>query len=663
MTSEAIVNILLVDDSRNNLLALEAMLESLGHNLVKATSGEEALRSMLTQDFAVIILDVKMPGMDGFALAKLIRQRPTSQHTPIIFVTGNYRNSSDLERGYSLGAVDYLFKPIIPEILLSKVAVFVSLFQKNAQSQLQAEQLKIANEKLEAEIAKRKLAQSALRQANQELEIKVQERTGELAQLNESLKAEIIERKFADERLKIALQNSPTVVFNQDTDLRYTWIYNPPPGLSIEQIVGKLDAEIFSLEDAQRLTAIKRSVLITGKGKREETFLSIAGEIHYYDLTVEPLRNESGEIVGITSAAIDITELRAREIKLRAIFENALEAITIMDDHATYVESNPAACEMFGLPLTELLGKRMADFMEHSFDFELTWRNFQQQGQAMFEVRLLRPDGTVRIVESACKANFLTGRHLSILRDITERKQAEETQLALEAEKELRRLQLRFFTMASHEFRTPLSSIIGSAQLLKSCLPGGTPEKRLRNIQRIEVAAQKLTQLLESLLTINRAETGKLDFHPSQIDLEKICIELVEEMQVKYSSNYQINFVRKGKYPKRCLDEKLLRYILSNLLLNAIKYSPQGSSINFDLYCEKSETVFKIKDEGIGIYPEDQEHLFELFHRGVNVENIPGTGLGLSVVKKCLDLQGGTISVASEVGVGTTVTVTIPKNY
>ena len=523
-------------------------------------------------------------------------------------------------------------------------------------------QLKINNKKLETEINKRKFAEESLRQANQELERKVRERTDELAKINESLSAEISERKLAEEALRIALQNSPTVVFNQDTDLRYTWIYNPVSERSVDEILGKLDTEIFSLEDAKRLTAIKRRVLTTGVGTREETFLTLGSEVRYYDLTVEPLRNETGELVGITSAAIDITELRVREMKLRAIFENALDAIAIMDDNATYLEANPAACEIFGLPLTELLGKRMADFMEPSFNFELTWRNFQQQGQAMLEVRLLRPDGAVKIVESACKANVLAGRHLSILRDITERKQAEETQLALEAEKELRRLQLRFFSMASHEFRTPLSTIIGSAQLLKSCALVGTEEKRFRNIDRIEVAAKKLTQLLDDLLTINRAETGKLDFNPNQIDLEKICIELVEELQEKHGSKYQITFVSQGQYPRCYLDEKLLRYILSNLLSNAIKYSPEGGNIHLFLTCGQLETVFQIQDEGIGIHPEDQQHLFELFHRGKNVENLAGTGLGLSVVKKCLDLQGGTISVESEVGVGTTVTVTIPKN-
>lgn len=244
--------------------------------------------------------------------------------------------------------------------------------------------------------------------------------------------------------------------------------------------------------------------------------------------------------------------------------------------------------------------------------------------------------------------------------DITEQKRAEEIGRALEAEKELRKRQLRFFSMTSHEFRTPLSTILGSAQLLKSCAQAWPEEKRLRNIHRIETAAKNMTQLLDDLLTINRAESGKLEFNPHPIDLEQFCHRLVEELQLNVNSKNQITFVTQGQCPKVSLDEKLLRSILINLLSNAIKYSPQGGEVHLALMCEREEAVFQIQDSGIGIPKEDQEHLFELFYRGKNIENISGTGLGLSVVKKCLELQGGKIYLDSEVGVGTTVTITIP---
>src|SRR5512140_1280132 len=134
-------NILRVDDQVNNLIALEAMLEDLGENLVRAESGTETLRRLLEQDFAVILLDVQMPGLDGFETARLIRERERSRQIPIIFVTALSRNESNMFRGYSIGAVDYLFKPIVPEVLRSKVSFFVELHRKNQELKQQAAEL------------------------------------------------------------------------------------------------------------------------------------------------------------------------------------------------------------------------------------------------------------------------------------------------------------------------------------------------------------------------------------------------------------------------------------------------------------------------------------------------------------------------------------------
>lgn len=204
MQPESKVNVLIVDDHPENLLALEAILENLGQNLVRATSGMEALRCLLNQDFAVILLDVQMPGMNGFETAALIRERERSRYTPIIFLTAINRSDTHVSRGYSLGAVDYLFKPIEPEILISKVAAFVSLFQKTQQVKRQAQLLKSTNIELETEIKSRQHAEELLRHAHDQLEIKVQERTAELARANELLKAEIAERVKTEEALQKA---------------------------------------------------------------------------------------------------------------------------------------------------------------------------------------------------------------------------------------------------------------------------------------------------------------------------------------------------------------------------------------------------------------------------------------------------------------------------
>jgi signal transduction histidine kinase len=199
MQVQEATSILLVDDRPENLLALEAILSPLGHQLVKATSGAEALKRLLHQDFAVILLDVHMPRMDGFETAELIRGRERSHDTPIIFLTAVSTSDVHVFRGYSVGAVDYLLKPFVPEILVSKVMVLVDLHKKTSKIQRQAEQLESTITALEREVAERKRTEEALRQAHDELEQRVRDRTAGLAVANQALRAEIAERQRVEE--------------------------------------------------------------------------------------------------------------------------------------------------------------------------------------------------------------------------------------------------------------------------------------------------------------------------------------------------------------------------------------------------------------------------------------------------------------------------------
>lgn len=244
---------------------------------------------------------------------------------------------------------------------------------------------------------------------------------------------------------------------------------------------------------------------------------------------------------------------------------------------------------------------------------------------------------------------------------IREGKQVEnEMRLALQEEKELSELKSRFISMVSHEFRTPLTVIRTSAELLERYSHIATEEKRQQYFQRIRAAVRNMSHLMEDVLTIGKAEAGKLQFNPTALNLEQFCYDLIEEMKLGTGSDYKFVFACQGLCSAAYLDPKLLRSILSNLLSNAVKYSPQGSIIEFRLVCTQDIVRFSIEDHGIGIPLEDQPYLFELFHRAKNVANIRGTGLGLAIVKQSVDLHQGQINFASREGIGTTFHVQLP---
>jgi PAS domain S-box-containing protein len=248
--------------------------------------------------------------------------------------------------------------------------------------------------------------------------------------------------------------------------------------------------------------------------------------------------------------------------------------------------------------------------------------------------------------------------------DITERKRAEiEIRKALQQEKELNELKSRFVAMTSHEFRTPLSTILSSAELLEYYGQGWPEERKKRHLHQIQSAIKHMAQLLDDVLMLGKSEVRKLEFTAEPISLDAFCLDIIEEAKLNLDSHHKIKFARKGNCVNTMFDEKILRQIFNNLLSNAIKYSPKGGTVLFSLSCKDNQAIFHIKDEGIGIPLEDQRLLFEPFHRGGNVENISGTGLGLTIVKNSVELYGGSLTFKSEPGKGTTFTVTLPIHH
>ena len=235
-------------------------------------------------------------------------------------------------------------------------------------------------------------------------------------------------------------------------------------------------------------------------------------------------------------------------------------------------------------------------------------------------------------------------------------------QQALEKEKQLNELKSQFVSMVSHEFRNPLTTLLVTLDILEK--PSLIPyEKQLTYIQRARTAIEDMNQLITDVLVVGEVEREQFQCQSEPVDIVWFCSSLVEDLkcrpQTKHNLVLTVRGCNKTEHPFYELDLKLLQHILTNLLENAMKYSPAGSQVTFELWCKPDYIQFQIQDQGIGLTKQDQENLFTPFHRGSNVGKIKGTGLGLSIVKKCVDAHRGKISVESEVGVGTLFTVTL----
>jgi PAS domain S-box-containing protein len=264
-----------------------------------------------------------------------------------------------------------------------------------------------------------------------------------------------------------------------------------------------------------------------------------------------------------------------------------------------------------------------------------------------------------RVVERADDGSAL--RVLGTNVDITQRKRAEVELLAsLQREKELSEMKSKFVSIASHELRTPLATILSSAELLEHYSESLSAEDRLKMLHGIQGGVKRMNAMIEDVLIIGKAEAGALQYDPKPVDLRDLCRKVVEELRGGVAKQHVIHFEHPFERESLNLDEKLLRHILTNLLSNAVKYSPVGSTVSLLLAERDGQALIEVGDQGIGIPLEDQARLFESFHRASNVGSRQGTGLGLVIVKKAVELHGGTISIESKIDAGTRITVRLP---
>jgi signal transduction histidine kinase len=237
-----------------------------------------------------------------------------------------------------------------------------------------------------------------------------------------------------------------------------------------------------------------------------------------------------------------------------------------------------------------------------------------------------------------------------------------ETELlaAVQREKELSEMKSKFVSTTSHEFRTPLATMLSSAELLEHYSESLSPAEKLNLLQTIQGGAKRMSEMIDDVLYLGRAESGVLKLNLGPTNLRELCGRVVSEFRIAQGKQHIITLDDRFDRLEAVMDERLLRHILNNLLSNAVKYSPPGSEVTFSLARRDEQAAIEIQDRGIGIPLEDQPRMFESFHRASNVENRPGTGLGLAIVKKAVELHGGEISLASAVGSGTRFTVMLP---
>lgn len=439
-----------------------------------------------------------------------------------------------------------------------------------------------------------------------------------------------------------------------------------------------------------------------------------SGEVSWVEGVAVPIRIDGNETAGYIASIMDVSlQKRAEEAvqeserKYRALFENAPDAIFVADAKSGFlVDANPRALALAGRSLETI---RTMHFTElHPPEDRLKAATRFQQGRVapdslQVELKVLHRDGSLTPVEvrsggllgaagrelffgvfrntasrSEAEENDkriqqeLEGRvcarmaeleqaNEELRRLVAEREQSEEqVRLALQREKELHEMKTTFISIASHEFRTPMTAALGSAELLRDFLEKFTPEKRRELADRIVISVQRVCTMLDDVLTISRLDRGKITWQPAPTNLTAFVRQLVDEARMSDGGRHVFSVEVEGEGEDILADANILKQALDHVISNAMQYSPDGSRIVVRAQSDLTTATLVIEDEGRGIPESDLERLFRPFERGSNAGDVRGAGLGLTVAKRMVELHGGSISLSSTLGSGTCVSIRVP---
>jgi PAS domain S-box-containing protein len=451
-------------------------------------------------------------------------------------------------------------------------------------------------------------------------------------------------------------------------------------GYSREEILGRNSFELNIWENNADREAFWSDLRRTGSIRERECRLcNRAGKP--FTMLMSSKVIQLNHVPHVLAMAVDITgrkkaeaELIASEARLReseARFSVSFQASPVFisllrQSDEKYVMANDALLNWLGCPREEVLGCTSAELnmWDNLPERDAVWRDLRTIGSVrQRECRWRNRRGELfTVLVSAETITIGNQPHvLSLVLDISQRKNAEvEILKALAREKELSQLKSNFVSMVSHEFRTPLGIIQSSAELLRDFIERMQPSEREEQLESITRNTRRMAAMMEEILVLSRLDAGKLEFQPSTLDLGVFCRRVVDEVLSATNRLCPIEFSLAFDQTHAHADERLLGHILTNLLMNGVKYSDAGAPVRFRVERHGIQALFLISDQGIGIPEKDQQLLFSAFHRGSNVGTRAGTGLGLLLVKRCVELHHGQVQIESQLGKGTTVTARLP---
>jgi PAS domain S-box-containing protein len=669
--------ILLVDDQPKNLLALDAMLEPLGQDVVQASSGKEALRYLLRDEFALVLLDVQMPVLDGYEVAELIRARERSRAVPIIFLTAIHRDQRLVARAYTVGAVDYILKPIDPEILRSKVAVFIELHQKGQIIRRQAEELRRATER-------------------------------ELADFKRS----------SEQRYTMLAESMPQVVWTTDSEgeLRYgnrRWF--ECAGLAETEVMS-WQSMVHPAEYADFAHGLAEAVAEERAWEAEFRLGNVAQRrFRWHLVRMLPEHNAAGDITGWVGTSTDIDARKRAEQALQMLAGLTRRLGELTDRSHGLDEVLASTLPLLGdsaalyLRFEEHVSKRASASLspglnldDPRFDLGPSTVCFDGKPEVFGNVaEMLAESGSQRTGEHLwflhelgvssyiCWPLFIRDRVFGSLvflnRDPERHYLASDVELAKDvagrtataldnvglyelAQSERAKLQDAnrakdmFLATVSHELRTPLNAIVGWGQMLRT--GGLSRETEHRAIDTIERNGRALAQLVADLLDVSRVVSGNLHVDEGQVDLRAIVEGALDAARpVALEGGVELSV----ELPERALrtagDATRLQQVVGNILGNALKFTPRGGHVWLSLEADAENARLVITDDGSGIAPEFLPVVFDRFKQATPSSHSAkrGLGLGLAIVKYLVELHGGSVSAHSDgLGTGARFEVTLP---